>query len=309
MLTILGGTSGDGKTYESLHVAICVAAGLPWFGRRVQPARVLLVLLEGAAADRKARILKLARGLGTTLAALQGRLDLYPHDLKADNPRSLAALNDYIARLGYGLVVIDNLSEIRSTGAHGAENDTAIMTAVLKPLADLAHARQAGILLLHHANARGELRGSSAIRQHADAVFEMDRASPANDAPVTLTRTKDRTGETFESLTYRMLDDDSAGRENRRVIPELVTRNRRGAATVETTEPVSVSDLTARQVALRDIVHENPGLGVNAIGRAYTERTGKSPSMRDVTADLAWLVDDGQLRREDAKKYFPVEDW
>ena len=51
-----------------------------------------------------------------------------------------------------------------------------------------------------------------------------------------------------------------------------------------------------------------PGLGLNAIGRAYTERTGKNPSVRDVLGDLTWLVEDGQLARDDAKKYSPVED-
>ncbi len=304
MLTILGGTSGDGKTYEALHVAICVAAGVPWFGRPVEPARVLLVLLEGAVADRRARILKLARGLGVAFDDLVGRLDVYPDDLKTDNAESYATFKRYVTRLGYALVVIDNLSEIRSLHTHGAENDVATMTAVIRPLADVAHGGRA-ILLLHHTNAKGELRGSSAIRQHTDAVFEMERASAANDSPVTLTRTKDRTGETFETLTYRMVDDDRAGKDQRRVVPELLTKARR---TSEPEAEVDPNELTPRRLALRDIVCATPGLGLNAIGRAYTERTGKNPSVRDVLGDLTWLVEDGQLARDDAKKYSPVED-
>jgi hypothetical protein len=206
------------------------------------------------------------------------------------------------------MIGIDNLSQIRSVGGHGAENDTAVMTAVLEPLAKLAQRRRIAVVVLHHANARGELRGSSAIRQHCDAVFEIVRESPANESPVTITRTKDRTGEALESVTYRLRDDDALGVRQRRVIAELV-----GAEPTEVERPNKAAaaaepgDLSDRQSMILEVVRASPGTGINAVGRAIKERTGKNPSMRDVTKDLEFLVEDGQLRRDAAKKYWPVD--
>jgi RecA-family ATPase len=59
---------------------------------------------------------------------------------------------------GYGLVVIDNLTEIRAGASQNSENDATAMSAALRPLADLAHDHRCGVLVLHHAGASGGLR-------------------------------------------------------------------------------------------------------------------------------------------------------
>jgi predicted transcriptional regulator len=220
LLTILGGTSGDGKTFLSLYVALCVATGNRWFDRPVQQGRVLLVLLEGSKADRKARIAKLAAGMGVAFDEIEN-LYIYPHPLKADEPASLARLEEYATAIDVSLIVIDNLTHIRSSQVHGAESDSTVMSAVIEPLALLAHEKEIAILLLHHANAKGELRGSTAIKQHADTVFELERIGPGNEAPVTISRSKDRTGRTLEALQYQMKDFDDG--KARRVVPTITS--------------------------------------------------------------------------------------
>ncbi len=202
-LTIIGGTSGDGKTWLALWIGMCVATGLPWLSIPSTRARTLLVLLEGSNRDRYRRILRLAEGLGTTVAELGGWLDVYSNPIKSDDPESIRELANTIDKLGHKLVVIDNLTEVRSTSNENSSDD---MGAALQPLAGLAHRKEIAVVLIHHANARGELRGSSAIRQHADVVFEIDRRNAHNESNVRILRTKDRTGETAVERKYKLLD-------------------------------------------------------------------------------------------------------
>lgn len=203
-LTILGGTSGDGKTFSAMYAAVCVAAGARWFGRPTTQTRTLLLPLEGGTTDHCRRIGALAAGLDIAPADLDGRLDVYPtHGFQADDPAQMDELIRLITTLGHGFVVIDNLTQAR---ANTDENNAANLGAALRPLAALAHDRQVGILLIHHANAKGELRGSSAIRQHADMVFETKRENATNHALIVLSRTKDRYGKSLERLRYRFLD-------------------------------------------------------------------------------------------------------
>lgn len=204
-LTMMGGTSGDGKTFEAMHAGICAALGRPWFGRTVAPTRTLLMLLEGATPDHTRRIRLLAAGLDATLADLNGKLDVYPQSLgfRSDDPSTMGNLVNMIKTLGHKFVIIDNLTNAR---ANTDENSASNLSAALQPLADLAHNHKVGILLIHHANAKGELRGSSAIRQHADSVFEMTRSNAKNTSPITLKRTKDRYGTSLDEIRFRFLD-------------------------------------------------------------------------------------------------------
>jgi hypothetical protein len=204
-LTLLGGCSGDGKTFAAMHAGLCVATGTPWFDIPVDEARTLLVLLEGTAVDHRRRLRLLAAGLAIDPATLDGRLDIYPLTaaFRADEPGDVAALIKMLETLGHRFIIIDNLTTARGLSD---ENSAANLSAAMLPLARLAHERGIGILLLHHMNSRGELRGSSAIRQHADIVVELKRATSKNQSSVTMTRTKDRYGESFPELIYRLLD-------------------------------------------------------------------------------------------------------
>lgn len=204
-LTVLGGESGDGKTFAAMYTGIAVALGQEWFDRQTTQTRALLLLLEGTADDHGRRLSLLAAGMGATLDDLDGKLDVYPagDGFEADDPAAMQRLVDLVTTLGHKFVVIDNLTTARS---NSDENSVANLGAALKPLADLAHTHGVGILLIHHFNAHGNLRGSTAIKQHADAVFEIRRSNPNNMSPVSMTRTKDRYGASFEKLRYRFVD-------------------------------------------------------------------------------------------------------
>ena len=77
VVSLWTGHGGAGKTQGALHLAICVALGLPFFGRDVIRARVAFVATEDDADELHYRILQQARTIGVTLDDLAGHLFVY----------------------------------------------------------------------------------------------------------------------------------------------------------------------------------------------------------------------------------------
>jgi len=158
-VAIFAGAPGSKKTWTILNLAVCVAAGIDWLGRKTKQVPVLIVDEESGRRRLFERMGKVIRGLG-----LGDGLPIYASvmagfDLRDDD--SVAALSDLIQQTGAGLVVIDALADV----APGAdENSVKDMMPLMANLRRLAEDLQIVILLIHHNNkAGGDYRGSSAI--------------------------------------------------------------------------------------------------------------------------------------------------
>ncbi|MCW5803463.1 MAG: AAA family ATPase [Deltaproteobacteria bacterium] len=198
-LSLVVAPSGGSKTWMLIAMAVAVASGRPLLGREVRRGRVLLCLLESHAINY-ARIDLLARGLGTSLDELRagGWLDVWPlgTPLKTDDPASIAKLARAVRARRYAAILVDNASEIRSSLAQSSENDSTVIGAAMRPLAQLAHDGALNgervvevppaIAVLHHAGGSGAARGSTAFLQHADFVLEMRARSQAPESPITI---------------------------------------------------------------------------------------------------------------------------
>jgi hypothetical protein len=194
-LTLLVGKSGHGKDWLAILFAVCVAAGKDFPGRSVRRGKVLLIILESKEINLS-RVDPLARGLGTSYEALRRDwLHVYPHALKTDDSASMAQLATWIRLFNYDLIVVDNASEIRSTRSQSSENDATIIGTTIRPLAQLAQGgvingevvttKPPAIVVLHHAGADGQARGSTGFLQHADNVIELRRRNPNNpESPI-----------------------------------------------------------------------------------------------------------------------------
>lgn len=198
--TVLGGASGSKKSWVAISYAICVAGGLPFLGIPVTRRRVLLLLQDDHRSNR-ARLHSVARGLGTSINALSGWLDVprpSAFELKSDQAESMTELGRRISHRQYGLIVADNLSELRTGTAQSSESDATMIGLALRPLARLASHNEINgarvtdddggpaVVVLHHKGKDGELRGSTAILQHASYVVGIDGASPLPELPITL---------------------------------------------------------------------------------------------------------------------------
>jgi len=158
-VAIFAGSFGSKKTWTILSLAVSVAAGIDWLGRKTKQVPVLIVDEESGKRRLFERMGKVIRGLG-----LGDGLPIYASvmagfDLRDNN--SVAMLADLIQQTGAGLVVIDALADVAPGADENSVKDTMLLMTNLRRLAEDL---QVAIVLIHHSNkAGGAYRGSSAI--------------------------------------------------------------------------------------------------------------------------------------------------
>lgn len=160
------GHGGAGKTQCALHLAICLATGLQFFGEPTKPSRVAFVSAEDDANELHRRLAAQATLLNVNLADLDGELFVYdlttvddPALVTAGPDRQLMTTKRYswlrgeLERRGVTVLILDN----RSVLYDGEINMPGAAARVLGMLNALVPAGGNVILLSHvdKATARG----------------------------------------------------------------------------------------------------------------------------------------------------------
>lgn len=205
---VMFGGSGTFKSFIAIDLALHVAHGLPWLGKKTRQGKVLFVAAEGGSGlwrrvvawhrehrlkwqDVAVYVLPIAIDLGEGCARVQGAMD------------ALGVRPD--------LVVIDTLSQTFA----GEENSAAEVSGYLRELGLwFRNAWLASVLVVHHTGhqATERPRGSSAIRANVDFMFGVFRDEKEMLATVECAKQKD--GELFDPTTFSLkvvqlaLDDD-----------------------------------------------------------------------------------------------------
>jgi hypothetical protein len=167
---IMYGPSGAGKSFCAVHLALAVARGIPWFGRRVSKSRVAYIAAEDArgVANRTFAYRKhfgmstdeMQRS-GLILASEGPRFGMGASGLK--EARELA--EDIIEAGGARLIIVDTLS---STFA-GDENSAQDAREYVEALKEIARATGAVVMFIHHTGkADADPRGSSLLTADMD---------------------------------------------------------------------------------------------------------------------------------------------
>jgi hypothetical protein len=203
------GGSGTFKSFVALDLALHVAHGLPWMGRRTEAGQVLYIAAEGGAglwgrvdAWHRAR---------PSLSWADAPLFVVPQavDLTVDAWRVVDAAQAIGAQPA--LVVVDTLSQTYA----GEENSANEMAAYLREIGLRFRALwDCSVLLIHHSGheATERPRGSSAIRANVDYMFGVFRDAKEMIATVSCVKQKD--GDLFSDAEFRLsvqqlgLDDD-----------------------------------------------------------------------------------------------------
>lgn len=168
---IVYGRRGSGKTFEMLHLALCIATGTPYRGHNVEQGGVAYIMSEGAA------------GLKKRIAAWMQhhnhkRLDNFyalTHSVQLNDPELRAHLDLAIERIpaDVKLLVIDTLA--RSVSGLD-ENSSADMTRFIGYIDELRQRRNLAIVPVHHAGwNEGHERGSTVIGDAADWICKVSR--------------------------------------------------------------------------------------------------------------------------------------
>lgn len=173
---VVYGESNAGKTFWSLDLALHVAAGKPWFGRRVEQGGVIYCALEGGFGFRN-RVTAWKRhyaaaGQPIPFAAISSPLNLLDPD--ADTLCLIEAIHGAATQISVPvkLIVIDTLSRALAGGNENAPDDMGSLVANMDRIRDQTGAC---VLFIHHSgkDAAKGARGHSLLRAAIDTEVEV----------------------------------------------------------------------------------------------------------------------------------------
>jgi KaiC/GvpD/RAD55 family RecA-like ATPase len=194
------GESNCGKTFWTTDLALHVAAGLPWNGRRVDGGPVVYAALEGGdgfrnrlAAWRQAHDVR-AR---VPFAAIPAALDL--RDLEGDTERLIEAVQTVAKQAGQPvrMLVVDTMARAM---AGGDENSASDMSSLIGNVDRIRAETGACVVLVHHCgkDASRGARGHSSLRAAADTEIEVRSDQETGLRTATISKQRDlATGGSF----------------------------------------------------------------------------------------------------------------
>ena len=148
------------KTTLATHLSICLAKGEPFLGLPTKKCRVAMLNLEDGYQTMLGRYYDFGIRAGDEL----------PIDLLVDENRLFDAL-DVVRKEKPDVVIIDPLMEVEILFGVKSENASIEMATVLKELRRLARELNILVVVMHHAGAKSELRGSTTLKGSTDGWF------------------------------------------------------------------------------------------------------------------------------------------
>lgn len=287
-----------GKTFKDLALALSVAFGREWMGRKPDvQGHVHYVAAEGLASFDKRLAGWLVRHgelseefTRAELAdVLEGRFTLSGGNLRLDDPKLEDVLIRTIRENGTKLLVLDTLGRLLGSDQSEDSNDTA--NAVMGSLQRVAAPTGCTILIPHHPGHTNQYRGrgGSAWAQAADFVL-VAQGDLRDGKPVRLVNTKQRDAELFEDMAYRL-----------RSVP-IVCDGEGSTSAVFEAAPVSQALEIALAHRIRLDVQANPGATLGDVRARVTGDNG------EIGAEVKSLVSDGKLTNKGSENRFVLYD-
>ena len=271
-ITLWTGTDGTAKTYLAQKMAIAVATGGQFLGRRCHAAPVLYLDYENPSFAVRDRLDLMAGG---PIAGLK----VWGTWLEDQPPQIGNELLLTIAKDTKPLIILDPFRY-----AHGAEeNDSTEMMAVMQQLRYCAAAGGAVIILHHVAKTEGSTgRGSTAIKGAADLAYLQDMSDETG--LITLTCTKNRFGERH-SVTIK--PDYDKG-------------------TFEVTDSAQFSKRTGESEKLQKIIRETPGVTQNGVFQKSGMGRNRVIELLKTGRGSLWEEREDREHGRKALRYYPV---
>ncbi|NTT26274.1 AAA family ATPase [Pseudomonas aeruginosa] len=185
------GAPESGKSFLALDIAMAVAGGVDWHGRRVTDGGVLYVAAEGASGlGKRVRAWEIDRGIDVGTFPLW--LDHGEINLAAERDGGVRAfVSDVVEELGpLRLVVIDTLNQ---TAAGADENSAKDMGRYIASMKRIRDETGATVVVVHHSGkdpGKG-MRGSSSLLGAMDTTVEVIRDKEMRAITVTVHKQKD----------------------------------------------------------------------------------------------------------------------
>ncbi|CAO3354315.1 AAA family ATPase [Azospirillum palustre] len=194
-MSVFYGDSNVGKTFVVLDLALHVALGWPWHGRRVEKGGVIYVAAEGGGGvlnriEAFKRHHSLVPDLDVPFSLVPSSVDLL--DPAADTNELIALIQEEAATFGepVKLVVVDTLSRALAGGNENASED---MGALVKNMDRIRQQTGAHAMLIHHSgkDAGKGARGHSLLRGAVDTLVEIMRSESAKGGVIKIQKQRD----------------------------------------------------------------------------------------------------------------------
>lgn len=292
-MAVMYGPSNSSKTFIALDLALCIAAGRPWHGRKVRQGMVVYVVAEGARGFKRrlrAAEHELYRNCASVLFwDLSTAINFMDPD--GDVRPLIAAIRNLEARVGHTcvLVVIDTLARAMPGGNENAPEDMGALVAS----GDLVRRElDTAMLLIHHTGkdvAKGA-RGHSSLRAATDTELEVSRVDELCTVQASKQRDMDPSLVQHYRLREVLLGTDDEG--------DPIT-----SCVVEESEPPAEDDTPEVAAARRAPRPSTTGqIIVNAMDAIHRDAVRLPGEIFDAVPDIGDPTQEGlqidQLRRE-----------
>lgn len=172
---IVYGRRGSAKTFEMLHMSLCIATGIPYRGRNVEQGKVAYIMSEGATGLKKRLAAWHAYYVEKHPDITLDNFYALPTSVQLNDPELRAHLNVAINDIpgDVKLLVIDTLA--RSVSGLD-ENSSADMTRFVGYIDEIRQHRNIAVVPVHHSGwDDSHERGSTVIGDAADWVCKIRR--------------------------------------------------------------------------------------------------------------------------------------
>lgn len=270
-VAMIAGPSRSGKSFLVLDLAMAVARGLPWFGRKTRKGGVIYQAGEGARgltnrlkAYRDQNNLELSDRIPFVL--LPGRLNLYESEDHTE--KFIAEVMHWrdTFDVPLELIVIDTWAKATS-GAN--ENDGKDVSQILDRCARINRETGAAVMIVHHMNADGgKVRGHTSILGNLDSVILVRQLQDMHDGSGRQIREakvdKNKDGPDGDAFKFVLRGVTIGKDEDGDDVTSCVVLQPDGAATEQTQ-------------AERPNITNSEGVLLRAIEQAIRERGGPPP--------------------------------
>jgi hypothetical protein len=194
--SVLGGASQSGKSFLAIHMAMCIATGMSFFGRKIlTPGLVIYQAGEGGRGIKK-RFRAWRQHFGVKkdqrvpVYILQSKVDIHSHE--GDTAKLIAEIQG-IERL-YGMpaigLFVDTLQKAQGMADENSGRDMGTVMANVDRIA--AAVPGCHVCLVHHMNAGGtKLRGHTSVYAGVDQVILVTKDPESKLRTATLDKQKD----------------------------------------------------------------------------------------------------------------------
>lgn len=198
---VLSGDSQSFKTFSALSMAFSVATGLDWHGRRVEEGPVVYIAAEGGWTLRD-RLEAWETHHGETV---RENFYLLERPVAFGEEHIVREFTTVVREKTPKLVIIDTLSACFQGLKENASED---MATFVRHMKNVARETGATVVVIHHNNKSGDLRGAVALKNDADTHITFKRST--GESLTTQVECSKHRGTPFEKFALRGVEIDLA---------------------------------------------------------------------------------------------------